>query len=214
MPSSSQYGKIYTALMVKKLGEVGLIRSVLDGGCGEGTYHHLLAPMLPQAVWTGIEIWEPYVTQFQLQRLYHRLIRSDLRQVDFASLGRVDLAIFGDVLEHMTKAEAQTVIAGAMNIASYVMISIPVVPYPQGEENGNPHEAHVKDDWVHSEVMASFPGITAFLIHDHIGVYFLAADGVAAQNLTALQQVIPGIVRTQFPDDRMAWGGWQIVNQL
>lgn len=214
MPSSSQFGKLYTALMVHKLGEAGLVKSVVDGGCGEGTYRHLLGPHLPGAHWTGIEVWQPYVTQFGLHQLYDRLIQADLRMVRFSTLGHTDLVLFGDVLEHMTKAEAQAVVAGAMEIADFVMISIPVVHYPQGAHNDNPHEIHVKDDWSHAEVMASFPGISAFLVHDHIGVYFLAANGTAATALHALQGAVPAIIRQQCPQDRMAWGNWQVVNCL
>jgi len=214
MPSSSQYGKLYTTLLIKKLGEAGAITKVIDCGCGDGTYHRLLSPVLPNTVWTGIEVWQPYITDFALDGLYHRLIHSDLRNADFRSLAPAELIIFGDVLEHMSKVEAQMVVGRAMEIAPFVLISIPVVDYPQGEEHGNPHEIHVKDDWDHTEVMASFPGITAFFIHDHIGVYVLTSTGQAAVYVNALQAVLPQLLHQQLPQDRMAWGGWQVTNHL
>ncbi|MBX9633728.1 MAG: class I SAM-dependent methyltransferase [Magnetospirillum sp.] len=214
MPCSAQYGKLYTSLMLRKLGEAGIIGTVVDGGCGSGTYKKLLGPHFPNATWIGIEAWQPYVAQFELERQYDRIVVSDLREVAFDRLGPVDLAIFGDVLEHMTKAEAVEVVARARAVASYVLISIPVVDYPQDPVNDNPFEAHVKDDWDHYEVMHTFPGITAFFVHDHIGIYILTSTAAATDNVNQLQKVIPGLVRRQCPNDRMAWGCWHLENYL
>jgi hypothetical protein len=110
----------------------------------------------------------------------------------------------------MTRDEAKSVVERALSAAPYVMISIPVIRYPQGEIEGNPFEAHVKDDWDHSQVLQSFAGIAAFLVHDHIGVYFLASTANAAANLGRLSQVIPGLVHGRCPDDLMIWGHWQV----
>lgn len=214
MPSSADYGKLYISLLMRKLAEAGGIDNVVDCGCGCGTYRNLLAPYLGKATWIGIEAWEPYIAQFGLHDLYHRVINSDLRQVDFAALAPVDLVIFGDVLEHMQKDEAQTAVGKALAVASYVLLSIPVVHYPQDEINGNPFEVHVKDDWDHQQVMTAFPGITAFFIHDHIGVYVLTGNALATSRVTALQAVLPPLLHQQLPNDRMAWGGWSIESHL
>ncbi|MBC7907609.1 MAG: class I SAM-dependent methyltransferase [Rhodospirillaceae bacterium] len=203
-----------TLLMLRKLGESCHIHTVLDGGCGEGTYRTLLGPHLPGAKWIGIEVWQPYVDAFKLAERYDRLVVEDLRRAAFDKFGPVDLAIFGDVLEHMTKSEAMDVVARASAVAPYVLISIPVVEYAQDETFGNPYEVHVKDDWDHYEVMRTFPGITAFFIHDHIGVYLLTTTAEASTNVTQLQHVIPALVRQQCPNDRMAWGAWQMENHL
>lgn len=214
MSNSSQYGKLYTLLMLHKLGEADTIRSIVDCGCGEGAYQTLLGPNLPGARWTGIEVWKPYVAAFDLERRYDRIIVADLRDVAFGTLGPVDLAIFGDVLEHMSTEEAVRVVTAASAVAPYVMISIPIVKYPQPAINGNPYEAHVKDDWDHYEVMRTFPAITAFFIHHHIGVYVLTSTVAAASNVTRLQQVIPALVRQQCPSDPMAWGSWHLESYL
>lgn len=214
MPGSTHYGKLYSMLMLRKLGEAGLVRRVIDAGCGGGTYRLQAGPVLPGVHWTGIEAWEPYVARFGLDKLYDRLVVSDLRKVDFTALAPADLVIFGDVLEHMTRAEAQAVVARASAVAPFVLISIPVVHYPQEAVEGNPFEEHVKDDWNHDEVMHSFAGISAFFIHDHIGVYFLTSTAQAADAVNQMHQVIPPLVRSQCPDDRMAWGQWQTVNLL
>lgn len=40
--------------MLRKLGECCRIRTVLDGGCGEGTYRTLLGRHLPEAKWIEV----------------------------------------------------------------------------------------------------------------------------------------------------------------
>jgi len=214
MATSSDFGKFYISLMIGKLAEAGKIASVLDCGCGSGTYKTLLGSILPGATWTGIDAWEPYVSQFELEKLYDRIIVSDLRQVAYSSLPPADLVIFGDVLEHMTQAEAIDVVSQARAIASYVLISIPVVDYPQGEVHGNPYEVHIKEDWNHYQVMGSFAGVSAFFIHDHIGVYFLTSTAQAASDIDTLQAVVAPIQRRKWPNHRMAWGRWVIENHL
>ena len=214
MPSSSNFGKLYTAMMLKKLHEAGSIKHVVDFGCGEGTYKNLLDPHCPGTRWTGVEVWEPYVEQFDLEEKYDRIIVEDCRRVDWSSLGPVDLAIFGDILEHMIREEAVKVVERALAHAPLVLISIPVVEFPQEPTGGNPYEEHVKDDWDHYEVMRTFPGVSAFFIHDHIGVYFLTGNELLNRQVTTLQQVVPKLVRSSHPDHRMAWGGWQVENYL
>jgi hypothetical protein len=214
MPSSTQYGKLYSQLMLKKLFDAGAIRIVADFGCGSGTYHDLLAAQMPGVMWTGIEVWEPYVEQFGLKDKYDRLIVQDSRVVDCAALAPVDLAIFGDMLEHMTREEAIALVDRAHAVAPLVLISIPVVNYPQGPEFGNPYEAHVEENWDHEQIMRSFAGVTAFFIHDHIGVYILTGNETASSQVNALQAVIPELLHRQLPKDRMAWGAWQIQSYL
>ena len=210
MPTISHLGKLYTTMMLKKLHEAVSIRNVVDFGCGEGTYRRLLGPHLPGARWTGIEVWQPYVDQFDLRSQYDSLIVQDCRSVDCLALAPVDLAIFGDILEHMTGDEAASVVERALAVAPLVVISIPVVHFPQGPTGGNPYEAHVKDDWDHYEVMRTFPGVSAFFIHDHIGVYFLTGTKMLSRQVIALQRVVPELVRSRHPDHRMVWGEWHI----
>lgn len=214
MPGSSNLGKLYTAMMLKKLHDAGSIERVVDFGCGRGTYKDLLGPHCPGTHWTCVEIWKPYVEQFGLEQKYDRVLVEDCRRVDWSVLAPVGLAIFGDVLEHMMHEEAAEVIETALAHAPLVLISIPVARFPQEATDSNPYEAHVKDDWNHYEVMRTFPAIAAFFIHGHIGVYLLTGNERLNRQVIALQQVVPKLVRSRHPDDRMAWGGWQIENHL
>jgi hypothetical protein len=72
----------------------------------------------------------------------------------------------------MTKQEAQTLIKTVTPKTHLIMISIPIIHFPQDVAEGNPFEQHIKDDWSHDEVLESFPNIISAFIHDFMGVCF------------------------------------------
>ncbi|WP_259780244.1 methyltransferase domain-containing protein [Aestuariispira ectoiniformans] len=206
MPGSSQFGKLYTTLLLKKLYDLGMIRRVMDVGVGSGTYHNLLAEHLPDADWIGVEVWEPYIERFDLRSLYGTLYNEDVRTLDFDEIGKLDLTLYGDILEHMTKEEAQAVMEKTLAASRLVLLSIPIVHYPQDEVEGNPYEVHVKDDWSHQEVCTSFPNVLTAFVHDHIGVYCLSADEEMARAVVQIHPVLSQMVEKNLPDDRIKWG--------
>src|SRR5690554_1542992 len=85
---------------------------VVDIGPGEGTYARLLRGSAKKSArWYGVEAWGPYVEDFKLRELYHRVIISDVRHTALETVHpNPDLVIAGDVLEHMAKEEAQNVL--------------------------------------------------------------------------------------------------------
>ena len=124
--------------------------SVLDVGAGAGKYGDLVRQVLPDSYVDAIEVWEPYIDEYLLNHTYRNIIIADVRTVD---IGPYDLVIFGDVLEHMTKEESIKVFN---KVTGSVIISIPIVHYPQGHSHGNPYEEHIKDDWSVAEVLDTF----------------------------------------------------------
>lgn len=144
--------------------------SMLDIGCGAGTYADLFAREFPNAYRIGVEVWEPYVEQFDLGSKYDHLIIEDVR--DMEPWPHADVVVLGDVLEHMPESDALDVWDEARRVAyRAVYLSIPIVRYPQGALEGNPHEIHVKEDWTHEEVLSTFPGINDSWTGSIIGVY-------------------------------------------
>jgi len=131
------------------------ISRILDIGAGSGTYYRLItdAGIAKNVEWIAIEAWKPYIEKFNLRSKYSKVINEDVRKIDWKSFRNIDVAIAGDVLEHMTKDEALEVVDHLLNISKTVIISIPVVHYPQDAVEGNPFEVHVKDDWSHQEVL-------------------------------------------------------------
>lgn len=163
MPYSSDCGKQYIRNIVGRIKH----DRMLDIGCGCGTY----AKMFPEAKWTGIEIWEPYIDQFNLNDFYNEIILADARSIRLASLGRFDVAILGDVLEHMEKEDAINLIEQVKIIADTVIVSIPIGFCPQEEYEGNTYERHITDNWSDEQFRETFGEPTVGYVDEYIGVY-------------------------------------------
>lgn len=161
MPSSDTRGKEQIVSFVRNLKH----DRMLDIGCGEGTY----AKLFPEATWTGVEVWQPYVDQYNLNGLYHDLRVMDAREFSSGD-ERWDVAVAGDVLEHMTEEEAKSLFDKLRACADWVVVSIPF-HMEQGEWGGNPYERHVKDDWDHDSVKRVFGDPDWCHIDYPIGVY-------------------------------------------
>lgn len=160
MPTSIQEGKQFIRDFVATVPH----RRMLDIGCGEGTY----AKMFPEANWTGVEIFGPYVLEFDLDKIYDDLFVEDARTFKFD--GEYDVAFAGDVLEHMTSAEASEVVVKLRRVAEWTVISIPLGHHPQGMVNGNENECHI-EDWDDKKVRHAFGEPDKFCVEGPIGVY-------------------------------------------
>jgi len=166
MPGSWPTGKAFIRNVIKALKP----KTVLDVGAGSGTYVNLMrASTAHDCAWTGVEVWQPYVEKFGLDKLYDELVVADIRH--WVVPKRYDLGIAGDVLEHMTAAEAVDVLKKLRDNCDVVVISLPVKHWPQGEHEDNPFEVHVKDDWSHEEVLQVFGVPAQQYVEDGIGVY-------------------------------------------
>jgi len=160
MPFSSASGKDFIKWVVGRVPH----GKMLDVGCGSGTYAKMFT-----SDWTGVEIWRPYVEKYDLAKLYNTLVIDDVRTYEPSE--HYDVAIAGDVLEHMTPEEAQTVVSRLKTHADTLIVSIPIGHYPQDEYEGNPYEKHVKDDWTDADVRMLFGEPTKAIIDNEIGVY-------------------------------------------
>lgn len=144
--------------------------SILDVGAGSGTYAKALRSNgYTRAKIDAIEVWQPYIDEFKLDRFYQNVYTADIREWDSF---KYDLVIFGDILEHMTKKEAIDVWDKVSKNAKFALIAIPIIHYHQDEINGNPYEKHVKDDWTHEEVLATFSGIKDSWVGNIVGAYW------------------------------------------
>lgn len=132
---------------------------ILDVGAGQGKYRALL----PEYEYVyAVEVFEPYVRDNQLEKLYHKVYTQDVREFADAygySLLTGMVVIMGDVLEHLTRDEAQHVLH---EFRRYVQEIIVVVPYeyPQGEEDGNVHQEHLQDDLTVELMAKAYPELT------------------------------------------------------
>lgn len=189
MPFSSENGKHETDRVIQRLlsqgrgflESRGLVR-VLDIGAGSGTYSDRYRSMIEnrgiKAHWTGVEIWEPYVEKYDLRKKYDALVVQDARtyaESISADSPTFDIAFVGDILEHMTKTEAENLMSHLLKACRVVVLSIPIIHYPQGEWEGNPYEAHIKDDWSDGEVRSTWgTQIVHGWVEQEIGGYILS----------------------------------------
>lgn len=180
MPYSKKTGKIETLQWFQENDKN--IKRILDIGVGSGTYAKLIKgnQTCSDAEWIGVEAWAPYIEKFNLKELYSTIINQDVRLLDWNNLGKFDVAIAGDVLEHMTKDEAISLVDNILNNAKVLIISIPIVHMPQDAYEGNPFEIHVKDNWSHEEILATWPSkIKRSYIKSRkaiLGVYWLSNE--------------------------------------
>ena len=145
-------------------------RKILDIGAGCGTYSGLLKRKgyVYESI-DAIEIWKPYIEEFQLDSEYDNVYNVDVRNWNNFDY---DLVIFGDVLEHMKRSDAVLVWNAAAEQAGSAVISIPIVSYPQGELNGNPYERHIEEHWTHDEIINTFSHIDDYFAGEIIGSYW------------------------------------------
>jgi trans-aconitate methyltransferase len=142
-------------------------KTVLDLGAGSGTYARLLRPSLPDAHMTAVEIHAAYVSEFRLWRLYDSVIIGDIRTCDIPD---ADVVIIGDVLEHMSRADALQLWDRARDHArKSVFLSVPIIEWPQEAMFGNEHERHV-ETWTHHQAL-ELHGVVDWWTGDSIGCY-------------------------------------------
>lgn len=176
MPYSSSSGKSLIDRALFRIKNSNVIKNfkILDVGVGSGTYSDLYQNKYFQRSnfqWIGIEIWKPYIEQFNLLEKYDQIINQDIKSFLEQTTDFYDIIFLGDVLEHMSQEDAIKVHNLALLKSSFVIVSIPLGHYPQGEFEGNPYEKHIKDDWSHEEVLKSFKDIIFWGKEAEIGVY-------------------------------------------
>jgi hypothetical protein len=152
MPTSDAQGKDVALDWYRMIGP----STVVDIGAGCGTYARLMRdePNTSDTVrrahpdgvhWTAIEAWEPYVAEYDLTLLYDQVLIGDVRHLAWPAF-KADLVIAGDVLEHMTREQATTVLRRIKQGAANLIVSVPVLHLDQDAVNGNPYERHI-DHW-------------------------------------------------------------------
>jgi trans-aconitate methyltransferase len=163
MPTSAMEGKPWLIQRILALQP----ESILDIGAGSGTYGKLFRPHFPNAFMTAVEIHSAYVSDYKLWQTYDSVVIGDARTCD---LPIADVVILGDVLEHMSQRDALELWDRCRNRAvKGVFLSVPIIEWPQGEVNGNPHERHVHT-WSHAQAL-ELPGITDWWTGSSIGCY-------------------------------------------
>jgi hypothetical protein len=123
----------------------------LDVGACDGKWSDLLGDYL---IMDAVEIWGPYIKKFKIHDKYRAVFQCQIQHFQYK---HYDLVIFGDVLEHMSAADARRVIEYAWSRCKDMVIAVPY-EYKQGAKNNNPYERHLQDDLTPELFEKRFPG--------------------------------------------------------
>jgi predicted TPR repeat methyltransferase len=137
----------------------------LDVGPGYGTYGNLLKPEFNNI--DAVEIWEKYVEQFNLRRIYNNVHIGDITTFDFFNY---DYLIIGDVLEHIDVDSAKELVNKINSLNKKCLIAVPYM-YSQGEHEGNVYETHLQPDLTHEVFLERYPTMVCLFKNDLYGYY-------------------------------------------
>ena len=164
MPASyTRYAVLIRAVVRALFAETA---NILDVGPGKGKYSDLLFKEYPNL--DCVEVFGPYVKKFNLREKYRYVYVADIRA--FILPRAYDLVILGDVLEHFSINEAQTVIRQLDKAGSSIIVTVPFL-YEQGPAGGNPYERHLQADLTPEVMEARYPSLKPCVADQTMGVY-------------------------------------------
>lgn len=147
---------------------------ILDVGAGAGIYADLLRGTFPNI--DAVEVWEPYIKQFNLEKKYRKVFCQDVRTLP-AKHYKDRVIIMGDVFEHLNVLDAQYLVNAMCEYgAKLVLIVVPYL-YEQGEDHpdvvalGNKYEIHKQPDLTHELFMQRYPQMGLLTKNDRVGAY-------------------------------------------
>jgi hypothetical protein len=131
---------------------------ILDIGPGCGTYSDILTSLSYNHI-DAVEIYEPYITKYNLGSKYNEVYNCDINDFNFMPF-EYDFVILGDVLEHMTRETGQRLIKSLQERhVKYIIVSVPFAN-TQGTYDGNVYETHLQNDLNAETFTQYYPGFT------------------------------------------------------
>ncbi len=133
---------------------------VLDVGIGTGFYGVLTRQLVDwirvrenghlKKNWKteliGIEIFPDYIQDIQ-RWIYNNIIIDDITKIDISILGKFDIIMFMDIIEHLEYEDAKRIVSELKKISKLIIISTPHGFVQQNIVCENKHEIH-KTGWV------------------------------------------------------------------
>lgn len=175
------------------LSHIGPADRVLDVGAGAGIWADLLSNTgVSRSYLHAVEIFEPYIERFGLTHKYGHIYVGDFMELAIPH-GKYNIIILGDVLEHFEMSDAMVVWEKARRIVGpegLVLLSTPIIDFPQGEEEGNIHEAHLSS--FDMEALKALSGVEDHAVGEIIGsVVARGSERHTAPDVTVLITTIP-----------------------
>ena len=138
---------------------------ILDVGPGSGSYVDLLCDSFINI--DAVEIYEPYIDQFNLRDKYKNVYTQDILEFNYNSYQYI---ILGDVLEHLEINDAQNLLCNITMKGIYCMVAVPFM-MEQEAVGGNVYEIHKQADLTPMNIKDRFPILETFDYNDEYGMY-------------------------------------------
>ena len=107
--------------------EAGLLQKLAERAvAGSGDWKEVLKVLREKTVIHGIEVFEPYVTRFALRKKYDQIIIDSIENQVQSLSADYDLAIFGDVLDHLEIEIAKKVWETMKQKSRFLWLTFPV----------------------------------------------------------------------------------------
>lgn len=123
---------------------------ILDVGACDGKWRDYL----PEYTMDAVEVWTPSAEA--IKDKYRTVINENIVGLKYK---KYDLIIFGDIIEHLSVEDAQSVLKYAEGKCKDLIVAVPFL-YPQGELYGNPYERHIQDDLTDEIFNERYKGLT------------------------------------------------------
>ncbi len=146
MPYSSHNGKETICQWLDK--NKSSLKTMVDFGAGAGAFGKMFKFLAPEIKRFAVEGYAPYVERFKLNQFYDGIIVGKIEEIKWPD---GDVAIFGDVIEHLEKKQAIEIIKVAALRYKHLILSIPLGHCPQGASQGNELERHLSE-WTFEEL--------------------------------------------------------------
>ena len=167
MPISSKENKKPVMDLLKKLN----CKNILELGVGYGHFGPKIRIEIPGSKLIGIEIYKPYFEKIPTN-CYNGLYNEDMRTFDYDKLCseiKFDAVMLIDSLEHIDRQDGFDLLQKLFKLFPLVIVSVPIIDYPQGEFMGNAWEEH-KTQWKINELVQL--GFMSYFIEEVIGVFY------------------------------------------
>jgi hypothetical protein len=174
--------------------------NVLDAGAGSGKYRSVL---FDYSNLDAVEIWEPYIEHFRLEKRYRNVFRGNVRAISKVGY---DVVIYGDMLEHLTPEDARLELEECAAAGALAIVVVPY-EYPQDAVGGNPHEEHLQDDLTHEIMRERYPMLRCELRHDTAGLYVLEPEAIKTGPLLKTEKVKLDLTKVRLAIGTPAYGG-------
>jgi len=139
---------------------------ILDVGPGQGTYSDLLRDLGYRM--DAVEIWAPYVDQFNLRAKYDNVYIGDILTFN---VNCYDFIILGDVLEHISTEDAQELLTKFDLMEKRFLVAVPYMMPQDGAEYGNEYETHHQADLTLDVMLERYPGLEKLYDNQWYGYY-------------------------------------------